>query len=148
MSERRIFKRILVGYDGSENAERALREAIALAKQSGGQLRIAVVADAAKYSTTVGLESLYRQIDEKTRQNARNLADAALEKARSAGVSDVFASVEVGHPADMILSLAGENRSDLVVLGRRGMSGLERFFLGSVSTAVINHAESDVLVVK
>ena len=147
MSGKTIFKRILVGYDGSENSHRALVRAMDLARQSRAQLRIAVVADTGRYTATIGLESLYKEVDEKAEQNARNLADAALEEARQAGI-DAFASVETGHPADMILSIAGESKSDLIVLGRRGMSGLERFLMGSISTAVINHAKSDVLIVK
>jgi len=148
MSEKPIFKRILVGYDGSENADRALGRAIALALKSKGELRIVVVADTRRYTATVGLESLYKQFDEKTRKNAENLAGAALEQAKSAGIANPFSSVEVGHPSDMILSVAADDRSDLIVVGRRGIGGLERFLLGSVSTAVISTAKSDVLVVK
>lgn len=148
MSEKPIFKKILVGYDGSDNAGRALSKAIALARRSKADLRIVVVADTGRYTATVGLESLYKQFDEKARKNAENLATAALEQSKAGGVPDAYASVEVGHPSDMILGVAEDDKSDLVVVGRRGISGLERFFLGSVSTAIINHAKSDVLVVK
>ncbi len=48
----------------------------------------------------------------------------------------------------MILTLATEYKVNLIVVGRRGMRALERFLMGSVSTAVINHAKCDVLVVK
>lgn len=148
MSEKPIFKKIVVGYDGSDNAKRALEKSIALARQSSGELTIVVVADTGRYTATVGLESLYKQINEKTRENASNLGGSALDEAKEAGVKDAYASVEVGHPADMILSVAIEHKADLIVVGRRGMSGLERFLMGSVSTAVINNAKSDVLVVK
>ena len=52
MSQKGVFERILVGYDGSENAKRALNRAIELARQSKGELRIAVVADTMSYAAT------------------------------------------------------------------------------------------------
>jgi nucleotide-binding universal stress UspA family protein len=48
----------------------------------------------------------------------------------------------------MILTMATEFKSNLIVVGRRGMRGLARFLMGSVSTAVISQAKCDVLVVK
>jgi nucleotide-binding universal stress UspA family protein len=148
MTQKGVYGRLLVGYDGSDNAERALNRAIDLIKQAGGELRIAVVADTASYATYAGAGAIYKRFNEQTRQNAENLAKAALDKSKSAGIKDVYASSEEGQPADMILTLATEYKSDLIVVGRRGMRGLERFLMGSVSTAVINNAKCDVLVVK
>ena len=142
-----LFERILVGYDGSDNGSRALKRGIELAKQSGGELRIVVVADTMTYAAYAS-EGLYRTYDEQARTHAAGLADAALETAQAGGLADVYASSEEGQPADLILTLATEYKSDLIVVGRRGMRGLVRFLLGSVSTAVINHAKCDVLVVK
>ena len=147
MSQKGVFDRILVGYDGSDNARRALSRAIDLAKQSKGELRIVVVADTMSYATTAS-EGMYKRFNEQTKENAENLASAALDAAKAAGIKDVYASAEEGQPADMILTLATEYKVNLIVVGRRGMRALERFLMGSVSTAVINHAKCDVLVVK
>lgn len=142
------FKSILVGYDGSDNATRALDEAIVLASQSKGELRIVVVADSMRFAAYAGAEALFDQIEDKAMKNARSLTGLALDRARSAGLKEVYASAEQGQPADMLLSLATEYKADLIVVGRRGMRGLERFLLGSVSNAIINHASCDVLIVK
>jgi nucleotide-binding universal stress UspA family protein len=91
---------------------------------------------------------MYKSYNAQTKENAENLVRAAQDIAKSAGLKNVYASDEEGQPADMILTLAAEYKSDLIVVGRRGMRGLERFLMGSVSTAVINHAKCDVLVVK
>jgi nucleotide-binding universal stress UspA family protein len=147
LSERGIYHRILVGYDGSENAERALHRAIELAKHTKAELRITVVADTMRYTATSS-GGIYKQFNQQTKQNAVNLAEAALEVAKRTGLEDVYASDEEGQPADMILTLASEYKSDLIVVGRRGMRGLERFLMGSVSTGIINHAKCDVLIVK
>lgn len=56
--------------------------------------------------------------------------------------------VEEGYPAGCILNLAAGSCADLIVLGRRGISGVERFFLGGVSSNVVAHSKCDVLVVK
>lgn len=88
------------------------------------------------------------RFDEEIRENAKSLVNAALDRAKGAGLKNVYASAEEGQPADMILTLASEYKSDLIVVGRRGIRGLERFLMGSVSSAVINHAKCDVLVVK
>ncbi|MDG7020905.1 MAG: universal stress protein [Nitrososphaerota archaeon] len=142
-----IFERILVGYDGSENGARALRKGIELAKQSRGELRIVVVADTVAYEA-YGSGGMYKTYNAQAKTNAASLASAALETAKAAGVADSYASGEEGQPADLILTLATEYKSDLIVVGRRGMRGLVRFLMGSVSTAVINHAKCDVLIVK
>ena len=142
-----IFERILVGYDGSDNALRAVDRAIQLAKQSNAELRIVVVVDTLKYSS-YPTPGLYRQFNEEAKLNAQNLARAALDRAKAAGVAGVFASDVEGQYADKILTLSTDYRSDLIVVGRSGMSGLKRFLMGSVSTVVINQAKCDVLVVK
>ena len=147
MSQKGVFDRILVGYDGSDNARRALSRAIDLAKQSKGELRVVVVADTMSYATTAS-GGMYKRFNEQTKENAENLASAALDAAKAAGIKDVYASAEEGQPADMILTLATEYKVNLIVVGRRGVRGLERFLMGSVSSAVINNAKFDVLVVK
>ena len=147
MSQKGVFERILVGYDGSDNAERALARAIQLTRQFKAELRIVVVADTMSYAVAA-TGGLYRRFNEQTKENAVNLASAALDTAKAAGLKDVYASDEEGQPADMILTLATEYKVNLIVVGRRGVRGLERFLMGSVSAAVINNAKCDVLVVK
>ncbi len=142
------YKMVLVGYDGSKNAGRALSKAIEIAKESGGELRVAVVAETMTYAGYAATGVIYRQFSDETVQYARDLADYALDTAKTAGVAGAYASAEEGQPADMILTLASEYKADLIVVGRRGMSGLKRFLIGSVSSAVINNAKCDVLVVK
>ena len=53
-----------------------------------------------------------------------------------------------GHPSSTIKKVASENNFDLLVVGNRGLSGLKRFILGSVSNAVAQEVKSNVLIVK
>lgn len=141
------YKKILVGYDGSENAKRALGRAIALSTGQGASIRVVVAV------TTVlpvyGPAAPYYPpgFPEQIVKEGRALLEAAMSAAKAAGRS-VSGSVEDGHPSEVILSLAESERVDLIVLGRRGISSIERFLLGGVSSSVVNHSTCDVLIVK
>ena len=55
---------------------------------------------------------------------------------------------QVGNPADKIMKVAAQQHADLIVVGAKGLAGLDRFLLGSVSTRVVQHADCSVLVVR
>jgi nucleotide-binding universal stress UspA family protein len=127
------YQRILIAYDGSENAERALSKAISLAKVQGAPLSIVVVLPPSAYEETV--------------ENGKKFLGKAAATARQA-IIDVSEILRDGQPADEILQAAEEQTADLIVIGRRGLSGVERFLQGGVSSAVVTHSKCDVLVVK
>ena len=56
--------------------------------------------------------------------------------------------IESGHPAETIARVAAEGNYDMIIIGSRGLGGLKKFFLGSVSNAVLQEASCSVLVVK
>ncbi len=142
-----LYRKILVGYDGSENANRALGRAIELVRRTEGELTIVVVAEAVSHAAYAMGQS-YRPIHANMVDYAKNVLSGGSERAKQAGITGVHGSVEEGRPADMILARASEIKADLIVLGRRGISGIERLLLGSVSSSVMRHSTSDVLIVK
>jgi len=77
---------------------------------------------------------------------------AMLEESRrealDAGVGDVETFARQGDAADAILDVAEEQRSDLIVVGNKGMTGAKRFLLGSVPNKVSHHAPCSVLIVR
>ncbi|MDY0404189.1 universal stress protein [Virgibacillus sp. 179-BFC.A HS] len=73
------------------------------------------------------------------------IADA---KSRITGVMDVDYEILSGKPAQELASFAEENEVDLIVMGNRGISGIKKFVMGSVSEKVTNQASCAVLVVK
>ncbi len=141
------YKRILVGYDGSTNSERALGRAIALAKERRAALRILVAVN-----TVLPVYSpISPSIPESTFDAIIRDGKDALAKAVSTAkldLDDVSGVLQDGHAADEIIRYASENGIDLIVIGRRGVSAVERFLLGGVSSSVVNHSKCDVLVVK
>ena len=135
-----------MGIDGSDNASRALDRAIELAKASGARLTAVVIVDNMRFSSYPS-PGLYRQFDEHAKTSAQKIALSAKARAKAQGL-DILATDKSGHPAEKLLSLADGYGADLIIVGRRGMTGLRRLLMGSVSTAVIDHAKCDVLVVK
>ena len=140
------YRKILLGYDGSENARRALGRAIAIATEQAAALRIVVAVNT--ILRVYGPAPYYPPdyADQVIKEGEKTLAEA-VGRAKQAG-GKVSGSVEDGHPAEMILNLAEKESADLIVLGRRGISGVERFLMGGVSSTVVNHSKCDVLIVK
>jgi nucleotide-binding universal stress UspA family protein len=146
-----MFGSILVGTDGSDTATTAVRYAIDLARQFGAHLQI-VSAYEPVSPQRLRHESLELPSDVQWMVNPREdvlaLLDQAAEEARSAGVSDVETFARQGDAAGAILDVAAEVRSDLIVVGNRGMTGAKRFLLGSVPNKVSHHAPCSVLIVR
>jgi nucleotide-binding universal stress UspA family protein len=146
-----MFGSILVGTDGSETATTAVRYAIDFARQLGARLQIV-----SAYEPVAGQrlrhESLEAPSDVQWMVNPREdvlaLLDRAATEARDAGVADVETFARQGDAADAIIDVAEEVRSDLIVVGNRGMTGAKRFLLGSVPNKVSHHAPCSVLIVR
>lgn len=143
----RSYSKIVVGYDGSKNAARALERAAQVASQSGASLRIVVVVNTLIHAygppdPYIPQEYFDRMFDE----GEAALADATTMCKKL--TDDVSGSVEEGHPAETLLDVARNEGADLIVVGRRGISGVERFLLGGVSSSVVGNSSCDVLVVK
>jgi nucleotide-binding universal stress UspA family protein len=81
------------------------------------------------------------------RKQAEASLNAAADIAREAGV-EVDTHAREGDPADAILSVAEEQKADIVIVGNKGMTGAKRFLLGSVPNKVSHHAPCSVLIVK
>ena len=127
------YKRILVAYDGSKNAERALTMAITLAEENETALTVVVVVPPSAYDAELSTVRTSLRMPSK------------LPRGLFVTLSGVLRD---GQAADEILQVATEQNVDLIVIGRRGVSGIERFLQGGVSSAVVSHSKCDMLVVK
>jgi nucleotide-binding universal stress UspA family protein len=145
-----VFVSILVGTDGSETAQTAVRRAIELA--AGLRARLQIVS---AYEPVADQRLRGGQLDapeDEWMMNPHAEAVALLEQARAeateAGVADVETFARQGDAADAILDVAEEQGCDLVVVGNKGMTGAKRFLLGSVPNKVSHHAPCSVLIVR
>lgn len=75
------------------------------------------------------------------------LVASAADKLVRAGYQ-VIEAARLGPVADEIIKVAGHHRADLIVVGARGRGPLSRFFLGSVSTRLLDHADSSILIAR
>ncbi|ADB53760.1 universal stress protein [Conexibacter woesei] len=146
-----MFGSIVVGTDGSETAQEAVRQAIELARIAGAALEVVSAYE------PVSAQRLREEAAEVPRDmqwsvNPREDVDATLrqvgEDAREAGVETVRTFARQGDPADAILDVAEEQGSGLIVVGNKGMTGAKRFLLGSVPNKVSHHAPCSVLIIR
>ena len=115
---------VLVGTDGSQTAARAVERAAAVARVCQARLIVAYVGEL---------------------QPGREVLDRATA-ALAGMVPPPETRLLSGDPADALLGLAAAEHADLVVVGNKGMSGAQRFLLGSVPNKVSHRAGCDVLV--
>jgi nucleotide-binding universal stress UspA family protein len=146
-----VFASIVVGTDGSDTATTAVRYAIDLARELSARLSI-VSAYEAVSDHRLQSERLELPEDVQWMVNPREDVLAMLREAekdaRDAGLKTVETYARQGDAAGAILDIAEEQRSDLIVVGNRGMTGAKRFLLGSVPNKVSHHAPCSVLIVR
>jgi len=134
-------KPILLCYDGSEDAFRAIEFAGTL---FAGRAAI-VLAVWEHYSVLSGVS---RVDDELVQEATEALAADGCDRARDAGFSATPVAVEAQHGvAEAIIDAADEHDALLVVMGTRGNTGIRSLLLGSVSHAVAHHAHRPLLIV-
>jgi nucleotide-binding universal stress UspA family protein len=133
---------IIVGYDDSEPAKRALERAAELAKAFGSKL---VVTSVGAVTTPAGGRSLGADPQDDAQVVMGDLASAKSyldEHGLSADYIDA-----VGHPADSLVAAAGDRDADMIVVGTRELGFLQRMLGNSVSDSVSHRAHCDVLIV-
>jgi nucleotide-binding universal stress UspA family protein len=140
-----MFSSIVVGTDGSDTAEIALRRAVELSRLTGAKLHVVSayepaparvggnqpVAEAAEWS--VGSDFKVDAVLQRARETARDV--------------EIEVHAPKGDAADSLIQTAKEQDAELIVLGSRGMRGARRV-LGSVPNKVSHHAPCDVLIVQ
>ena len=145
-----MFASIVVGTDGSQTAQEAVRQAADLADRVGARLDI-VCAYEPVSSARLREDAQQIPADLQWIVNPREDVDATLRAAaaiaKEAGVeSESYA--RQGDPADAILDVAEERGADLIVVGNKGMTGARRFLLGSVPNKISHHAPCSVLIIR
>lgn len=152
--------KILVCVDGSEHSKKALEKALVIAQAPGVEEVAIINVDEGRpdlsslawssegYSVSEddieNLKRLHREQREDREGLLREASKMFLEK--NIKTRTIF---KEGHPAHTIVNVACEEGFDLIVVGSRGLGGLKKLLLGSVSNAVVQEAKnSSVLTVK
>jgi nucleotide-binding universal stress UspA family protein len=137
---------ILVPVDGSKNSDRAVKQAIEMAKTAGGgtiHLLNVQPPVSGVIQTFVGkgdIDSYHREEGAKGLKSAKRIC-------ANAGV-DAVEHIGVGRPGAQIAAFAKKLKARQIVMGTRGHSGVAGVLLGSVAQDVIAHASAPVSLVK
>ena len=138
-----MIRKILLAYDGSEAANKALDTALDLALKYQAELYVLTIAQPPDFGEDVETEAII--------ENSRNWHQRTLAPVRhrvgASGINAVY-EVAVGHPAEQIIYHADRYQVDLIVMGHRGKSLFRRLLLGSVSKQVVQYADRTVMVVR
>jgi nucleotide-binding universal stress UspA family protein len=143
--------KILLATDGSQEAETAAATAINVAKSTNSELHILTVGPGSpSYDIRIP------EVAEDLRRQAQEILDEQVKKIEQTGgeVAQVhlrLAEHHPGfehHPSDDVVRVAEEIGAGLIVLGSRGLGGMRRALMGSVSDSVVRHAHCPVLVLR
>jgi nucleotide-binding universal stress UspA family protein len=134
---------ILVTTDRSSFSENAVREALSFSNKCNSRLYVASVLESNPEYETIGA-NIYK----KEEREARAYLEAIQARAAKAGISSCEILLLVGQdPYRLIVREAGDKKVDMIIVGRRGRSGIMKMLMGSVTAKVIGHAPCKVLVV-
>jgi nucleotide-binding universal stress UspA family protein len=141
-----VIQSVLVGTDGSERAGRAVNTAVDVAKGQGAKLLLVAAFrdedthwESIASSAKVGSGNLREAAEQVLMRSARHAEERGVE---------VDWEARGGHPADVLLDIAGSRGVDLIVVGNKGMSGARRYLLGGVADKVSHHAPCSVMIVR
>ena len=122
--------KILIGVDGSPNSERALAEAINIARHFSGSIKVITV---------------FNKGEDK---KAEQILGGAKHSCEEEEIECAAISIMGSNPARALEHIAKDGNFDLIVVGNRGLGSAASILLGSVSRQIVANAECNVLVVK
>ncbi len=135
------MRTIVVAYDGSQYAKKALETAKTLAEKFGSKVYIIHVVDTAVLSLSEAFST--PNVIESLRQGGEKVLREALTMIPNAEVK-----LLEGDPAYEIAKFARDVKADLVVVGSRGLSTIRKSLLGSVAGRLVQESDVSILVVK
>lgn len=143
-----LGNKILVSTDDSEEARMAVDTAIELAEATGAELHLVHALTVEPPMPYPYPKERWEESLEKAKKKARNFVEEQAEQIKAKAGIEVQPHLEFGLPGHEIVELGEELDAGLVIVGSRGLGGIRRAQMGSVSDAVLRHAHSPVLVVR
>ena len=145
------FKRILVPYDGSVHAKKALQAAadIYQCSDDGATLFIATVSPPISVTENIAMTHAY-VLERENDTEGRRKGELPLSEAASLLPKETVHELlySEGDPGEALLGLANEKDCDLIVMGSRGRGAITSLFLGSVSAYISANASCPVCIIK
>jgi nucleotide-binding universal stress UspA family protein len=148
------IKTILIAIDKSGYKEKIISYAITLAKSLGAQIIAIHVIDKSSLGAAGDLLGYYRggNIEEYEKEMKKKgeilLAEVEATVRKNGNINVIGAVLVDSSVANAIINYAENKRVDLILVGARGMAGIEKFILGGVATKIISHAQCPVLAIR
>ena len=135
--------KILLATDGSEESDKALGEALNLARACNTVFHVVTIVEQNPEYAALAPKAI-----EKADQDAREILDFVKERAVGEGLECEGTALHGQDVAGLIVDHAEKINADMIVMGRHGRKkGLKKLFMGSVTSNLISHAPCKVLVV-
>lgn len=140
---------VVVATDGSSAADAALEEAIALAREGGHRLAVVTVWQALQgdYGLAFPSAAVLSDVLDAERKHAETTLSTAAARVGDAGL-EVETHLLTGGPAEVVTAFAKEHEARMIAVGTHGYGAVMSLLMGSVSSAIIQHAPCPVLVVR
>ena len=145
-----MYKNILIATDGSELAQKAVQQGLALAKALGAKATAITVTEpwTAVVSGELGMAFPIDDYEKGCAANAERILAGVSAAASKAGVACDTLHVKDQFPAEGIIEAAKARGNDLIVMASHGRRGVTRLLLGSQATKVLTHSTIPVLVLR
>ncbi|AFZ37861.1 UspA domain-containing protein [Stanieria cyanosphaera PCC 7437] len=156
-----VFKKILIALDRSSQSAMIVKQALFIAETQGSQLMLFHCLDlqTEEISPVIGIGTLsdvnmyntfQRLHHESLQKDLEQVRDWLATYCEYASAKNITAELDyrIGNPGVLICDRAKNWGADLIILGRRGYSGLSELIMGSVSNYVTHHAPCSVLIVQ
>ena len=143
--------KILLATDGSEEAALAAQSVADLAARTGSELHVVHVGETLGpgYSGYMGYEEgVLPSAQEDLQRQAQEVLEAQVERIAVAEGLRVQSHLRLERPDKEIVALGEEIGAELIVIGSRGLGGVRRALMGSVSDSMVRYAHCPVLVVR
>jgi len=137
------IERIILPIDGSDYAKKAAKKAFFIAKKIDVEVDIISVLDPFRYSTH---HEIFHTFTKLRREQAVKYLDEIEKMGKNIGAKCSIRLIDKGTPLEEIIKSA--NPSDLIVIGIKGHSNIERMLIGNVTEKVVRHAKCSVMVVR
>jgi nucleotide-binding universal stress UspA family protein len=141
-----MYRRILLAYDGTREGAIALREGALLAKQCGA--KVFALSVLPENEGVLMAQGMYGDVVGQQMDEYRAILERGVAVLKRLGVVDAVAKLVVGEPAPSIGAYAKEVKADLVVLGHRRQTLLQRWWSGGTGAYISDHVACSVLIAR
>lgn len=141
--------KILLATDGSEEATLAASTAADIADKTTSELHVVYTELIPVYGEfPSGRFKSSDPVEKEVRNRAQRFLDDQVKQIEASGGTVAQAHLRMGRPDEEIVTLGEEISAGLIVIGSRGLGGIGRALMGSISDSVVRHAHCPVLMVR